>query len=204
MSPSKTAVIARAKHGLSRFVIMFLYLLVAFTLFQVHEYVVLAEHQIPYTRYGFAIVNALVLAKVMLVADELRLGDWFPRHPLLYPIFIRSALFAAVFIVFDIAEKVVIGLFNGQSLATSIPTIGGGGVLGSVLIGAILAVALMPFFAFTELSKILGPGVLKRVLLTERGSLGQPPELAPSTEEPQSRSESAPLAKGAGTADAQP
>jgi len=114
MSPSKATVIARAKHGLSRFLIMFLYLLVGFTLFQLHEYVVLTQHHLPYARYGFAIINALVLAKVMLVADEFRLGDWFPTQPLLYPILVRSVLFAAVFIVFDIAEKVITGLFQGH------------------------------------------------------------------------------------------
>ncbi len=210
MSPSKTAVIARAKHGLSRFVMMFLYLFVIFTLFQFHEYIVLTQHHLPYTRYGFAIVNALILAKVMLVADEFRLGDWFPTQPLLYPILIRSILFAAVFIVFDIAEKVITGLFEGQSLADSIPSLGSGGVLGSVLIGAILTVALTPFFAFAELSKILGPGVLRSAFLTERFPLGQSwtappsPELAPSAGEPQSGSESARIAKDTGNADARP
>lgn len=47
-----------------------------FALFQAHQYVVLAQHQIPFTQFGVGLVNALVLAKVMLVADDLRLGEW--------------------------------------------------------------------------------------------------------------------------------
>jgi hypothetical protein len=53
-----------------------------FALFQAHQYVVLARHQIPFTQLGVGLVNALVLAKVMLVADDLRLGEWRGRRPL--------------------------------------------------------------------------------------------------------------------------
>jgi hypothetical protein len=49
-------------------------LLAMFALFQLHEYVVLAKQHISYSRWGFASINALVLAKVMLVADDVGLG----------------------------------------------------------------------------------------------------------------------------------
>jgi len=45
-----------------------------------------------------ALVNAWVLAKVMLVADDLNLGSrWFENRRLIYRILSRSALFALVF-----------------------------------------------------------------------------------------------------------
>ena len=76
MSDSKPGLKARALHEFGRFATMFAYLWAMFALFQVHQYVVLAQHQIPFTQFGVGLVNALVLAKVMLVADDLRLGEW--------------------------------------------------------------------------------------------------------------------------------
>ena len=76
MTDFKQNLKARALHEFASFATMFAYLWVMFLLFQIHQYVVLAQQQIPFTRYGIGLVNALVLAKVMLVADDLRLGEW--------------------------------------------------------------------------------------------------------------------------------
>jgi hypothetical protein len=46
------------------------------------------------------------------------------RRPLIYPVLLRSALFAVVFIVFDIVEKMLIGVFHGKAVAESIETPG--------------------------------------------------------------------------------
>jgi hypothetical protein len=155
-----------------RFARMFAYLFAMFAVFELHEYVVLASHNISFTRWGFAIINALVLAKVMLIAHDLELGPrrnaWAP----IYYILLRSILFAGVFFVFDVAEKVVIGIFRGRSIGDSLPTYGGGGLLGTVLVGFIVAVALIPFFAVEEISRAMGPGELAKLLL-RRGEVPQ-------------------------------
>ena len=55
------------------------------TLFALHESIVLAKHEIDYRGYGMALVNAWVLAKVMLVADDLNLGSrWFENRRCAY------------------------------------------------------------------------------------------------------------------------
>jgi hypothetical protein len=53
-----------------------LYLWVTFGVFAIHEWVVSAKDHIDYHFYGFALVNALVLGKVMLVAEDLHFADW--------------------------------------------------------------------------------------------------------------------------------
>jgi hypothetical protein len=60
---------------------MFAYLFLIFVLFQLREYQVLAEKGIPYTSFGISLIKALVLGKVMLVADGLRLGHMSPNSP---------------------------------------------------------------------------------------------------------------------------
>jgi hypothetical protein len=174
MSDSKPSLKAKALHEFSRFATMFAYLWTMFALFQAHLYVVLAQHQIPFTQLGVGLVNALVLAKVMLVADDFRLGEWRGRRPLIYPVLLRSVLFAVVFIGFDIAEKLLIGVYHGKTVAESIETPGGAGILGGIIVAIIIAVALVPFFAFVEVSRLMDPGELTRIFFT-RG-----PILAPS------------------------
>jgi len=67
----------RALEEVKKISVMFLYLFLLFGLFRIHESIILTEHQIPLSNYGFALVNALILAKVMLVAEDLRLGSRF-------------------------------------------------------------------------------------------------------------------------------
>jgi hypothetical protein len=168
MTDAKLGLKARALHEVARFATMFAYLWAMFVLFQIHQYVVLAQHQIPFTQFGVGLVNALVLAKVMLVADDLRLGEWRGgrRRPLIYPVLLKSIVFAIVFIVFDIIEKMLIGVLHGKAVADSVETFGGGGILGAILVATIIAVALVPFFAFVELSRLMDPGELSRIFFT--------------------------------------
>lgn len=154
---------ARALHEFVRFSMMFAYLWAMFLPFQVHQYVVLAQHGIRFTQYGLGLVNALVLAKVMLVADDLRLGEWRGPSPLIYPVLLRSVLFAVVFIAFDIVEKMLVGVFRGKAISESIEAFGSGGILGGILVAIIIAVALVPFFAFVEVSRLMKPGELARI-----------------------------------------
>ncbi len=88
------------------------------------------------------------------------------RRPLIYPVLLRSILFAVVFIVFDIIEKMVIGVFRGKAVAQGIETFGGGGILGAILVATIIAIALIPFFGFVELSRLMDRGELARIFFT--------------------------------------
>jgi hypothetical protein len=158
----------RVAHEVRLFFFIFLYLFIMIGLFTIYERIVLAQHQIRYAHYGFALVNALVLAKVMLIAEDLHLGRRFENRPLIYPVLVKSVLFAVVFICFHVVEDVLMGLWDGKSFRASIPGLGGGGIAGYLSIGLIMSFALIPFFAFTEVSRVLGPGVLQALLLKHR------------------------------------
>lgn len=165
MTDAKPTLKAKALHEFARFATMFAYLWVIFVLLQLHQYIILAQRHIPFEQYGVGLVNALVLAKVMLVADDLRLGERRGpgQRPLIYLALLRSILFAIVFILFDIIEKVLIGVFQGKTVAGSFEAPGGGGVLGAILVAIIVAIALIPFFSFVELSRLMDPGELARI-----------------------------------------
>jgi hypothetical protein len=153
-----------------QFVAIFLYLWLLFALFAYHDSIVLAQHNIDYKPYGFAFVNAFVLAKVMLIAEKFNLGRKLRHRPLVFPILYKSMIFAIILISFDVIEKTIIGLFKGKSFAESVPDIGGGTFAGVVIVAVIVSVSLIPFFAYREVGRIIGRDELRAILLKARAN----------------------------------
>ena len=151
-----------------RFLTMFLYLWAIFALFALHERIVLREAGASLPAQGFAFVNALVLAKVMLVAEDLNLGNWLKGRPLLWPVVHESVLFALLFIAVHYLEHILIGMLHHETLQASVPAIGGGGLPGLLSTAVIMAVALIPFFAFRDVNRALGGNRMVELVLGRR------------------------------------
>jgi hypothetical protein len=146
----------RAKHQIKDFALMFFYLWIVFGMLVVHESIILSQHQIDFQLHGLALINALVFAKVMLVAEDLHLGRRLNDQPLVYSIIFKSIMFAIALICFHILEHVVIGIWHGRTMAESIAEVGANQLSGIVSIGLIGTVALVPFFILRELSRVIG------------------------------------------------
>jgi hypothetical protein len=156
--------IERVTDEARRFVVMFLYLWVLFGLFVLNEKIILGHRGISFSSHGFAVLNAFVLAKVMLVAEDLNIARGLPRRPLIYRILFEALLLAILFICFHALEHLVVGLIKREDIAASVPAIGGGGLAGVVCVAVILFVSLIPFFAFRNLGRELGPNQLRAML----------------------------------------
>ena len=144
---------------------IFLYLWVLFALFAYHDSILLAQHNIDYKPYGFAFINAFVLAKVMVVAEKFNIGGKLRHRPLVFPILYKSIIFAAILLAFEFLEKTVVGLIKGKVLSESVPDIGGGSFAGVIITAVIIAVCLIPFFAYREVGRIIGRDELRAILL---------------------------------------
>ena len=166
-SPSehKPSLKERAAHQLREFFVIFIYLWALFGLLVINQSVVIARAAQDYQAYGFAIVNALILAKVLLIGEDLQIGSRFRDKPLIYSILYKCFTFSLYIIGFHILERVIVGVLRGRTIAQSFPNIGGGSVTGILSLGATLFVALIPFFAFREISRVIGRGALWSLLL---------------------------------------
>jgi hypothetical protein len=157
-----------AKEGL---VIAF-YLWVVFALLEMHKSVILGEHHIDIPAHGFALVNALALAKVVLVGRRLHLADnLLPNAPLIYPALLKSATFTLLLALVKILEDEAVGLYRGKSFNQSLADLGGGSWKAILSLAAIMFVVLIPFFGYTELQKILGEGTLEHIFFYRRKTL---------------------------------
>ena len=180
MCPDGRTLKQKAYHELKELMIISLYLWVVFGMFELFKSVVLADvghHQVDWVAHGFALVNALVLAKFMLIVRAFNLGHRAEGAPLIYPTLLKSAIFAIALGFLKILEDAAVGHFRGKSFAESIADLGGGSGKAILTLTVILFVILIPLVAVGELNRLLPEGKLAQLFFhprdTERSSKAQ-------------------------------
>lgn len=141
-----------------------IYLWVLLALFALYRKSLLQENGIDYWRQGSAILNALILGKVILLGDILKLGDSLRKRALVWVVLGKTLIFTALLMAFHAAEEMVRAAIKGTSLAESILGIGGGTWFGLAVYAAIMFVMLIPLAGFRELSFVMGKGVMWKVM----------------------------------------
>ena len=170
----KKTLTQKALHEFKEFAFIVLYLWVVLGLFLLYKTMLLNKEHISTLAQGFAIINALVLGKIILIARALRLGSRLDRHPLIYPTLLKSALFSLVLAAFKILESAVVSLYRGEPFRQNLSELGGGTVKGILTLTFLMFVVLIPFVGFTELQRVLGEGALGRIFLGSRSPRSEP------------------------------
>lgn len=156
---------AKAAEEVRSFLALFFYLWVVFGVFMLNQDIAQREDGINFTMQGFALVNALVFAKVVLVFNMFDPGAWLRKRPLIYPIVYETFLVTILLLVVHVAERVINGLIRGRTMLESLPSIGGGGLAGLLSASVIMFVALLPLFGLRNLDLAMGRGRLRAMLL---------------------------------------
>jgi hypothetical protein len=174
--PPHHSVKTRLTQELKRFLILFVYLWVLLGLFVLNQDLIERSAGNVFVFQGFAILNAVILAKVMLAAEYVDVARWLQRLPVAATIAFEAALCTALFMTVHVIERVLVGLFHGSTLAASIPSFGGGGLAGTVIVAAIMFVSLLPFFTFKHVARAIGSDRLRAILFQRRDPANPAPE----------------------------
>ena len=164
----KKALEQRALHELKEYTSVTLYLCIFFWMFIVYKSIIQGNHGIDFVAHGVAIINALVLAKFMLIAKAFHPGARAESAPLIYPTLLKSAIFAIVLSICKILEDAAVGYFHGKSFTQSIADLGGGSWKAILAFTIMLFIVLIPLTAFGELSRVVGEGKLVSLFLRPR------------------------------------
>lgn len=170
----KPPVKQRVMDELREFLIIVGYVWLLLVVFELHRYAIMRELNTVYRmdyRVGLALVNALILGKVILITEHLTFLDRFKDERLVYSILFKSAVVAVIVLFFDVLEDTIVGLVHGKTLQQSIPQMGGGGLEGKVIVCLMAFVTLIPFFAFTEIRRVIGSDKLRALLFTKGPSV---------------------------------
>lgn len=170
METAKRTIKQRAFHEAKEGLILTLYLWAVFGLLLLHKSMILAEHHIDFAYHGLAFINALALAKVMLLVRHLNVGDQLKNAPLIYPTVLKSAFFTAVLACFKILEDALFGFFRHKSFQESIAELGGGTWKGVLTLVLLVFAMLIPFVGYGELGRVMGEGKLEMLFFNPRPS----------------------------------
>jgi hypothetical protein len=157
-------------HEMAEYWIIVCYLYLVFAAFTWYRRFLLAAYDITYTDYGVALIEALILAKVIMIGDVLRLGRGLEHKPLIYPTLFRTVVFSLFICAFTFIEHAIKNFWSGKGMGGSFVEFYGK-ELHEFLAGFLVVfVAFVPFFAFRELGRVLGEGKIRALFFRRRAN----------------------------------
>ncbi|MFM9162064.1 MAG: hypothetical protein ACKOPH_03170 [Methylocystis sp.] len=147
-----------------------LYLGVLLSLFAMHKAILLQQGNLIY-HIAFSFLNGFVLAKVILIGQELHIGDSFRARPLVYVILFKSMIFSVLLFVFKLLEEGLLALHHDknfmQGVMEAYPALMQDKLMGIALACLIIFISLIPFFAYLELERVLGSRNLRQLIFKD-------------------------------------
>lgn len=151
-----------AKEGLEQkveretkqFLMDFLYLALLIGTFNTYRWLLMSEYHVGYFVYGYGLIEALALAKIIVVGESLGIGKGFSNKPLIIPTLYKTMLFALFVLAFGILEHLITGFLHGKNLVAVFQELikTRYEILARILM---MFVAFLPFFAFRETKRAL-------------------------------------------------
>jgi hypothetical protein len=161
----------KATHELKDFAWIALYLAFFFCALSTYSTLLLRKHDISYLNYTFALINALVIAKVILIGELMHLGRGFERKPLYQSVLYKSFVFGLFVFCFHLLEEFVKRLIHHEPAGTVWHNIHLGDLIGGTIV---IFGAFIPLFAVRELGRVMG-GEKLHALFFKSGATADPP-----------------------------
>jgi hypothetical protein len=160
----------RALEEFRLFWIIALYLWVFLGSFTIYRRLIIEETGAAYLHYGISLIEALVIAKVILIGKMFGFSRRFEDKPLIVPLLYKTILFGIFVLLFGVVEHLLEGWFHRQGLVGGLHDISD---LGADELGArvlVIIVAFVPFFAFYEIGRVIGMRKLAEMFFSKRGT----------------------------------
>lgn len=156
-------------HELFEYFLNFAFLAMFLVAFAWYRRLILAAYHIQYLGYWMPLVEAAILAKVIMIGDVLRVGRRYRDRPLAIVTIYRTVTFSLFVGLFSFLEHVVGAVVRGKSLREGIDAIAEKGV--DEVLGACVVIfaAFLPFFAMKEIERSFGAEKV-RELFFRRGT----------------------------------
>ncbi|HEY1906605.1 MAG TPA: hypothetical protein VGG91_11225 [Myxococcaceae bacterium] len=158
-------------HEMKRYLVVVIFLFFFFGAFTAYRRLLLASYEIDYVDYGWALIKAIVLGKVILIGELLHVGERFEGRPLIVSTLWKTLAFGMLIVAFAVLERLVGAWIHHRPLSEEFSFKGSDGyeLLARI---PLQIVALVPLFAFRELGRVLGEDRLEALFL--RGRAAQP------------------------------
>src|ERR1700757_3628458 len=109
-NPQKSSLKEKAAHEFREIAVVFLYLAFFFCALATYSMLLLDRFHISYFAYGTALINALVITKVILIGEAVHVGDRFETKPLFYSAVYKAFMYSLLVLAFHFLEEMIKGL----------------------------------------------------------------------------------------------
>lgn len=165
----------RVKAEARSYLLISAYLWVFLITLTTYRALVQQEYNVGYFQYGFSLVEALVLAKLIIIGRVLRIGERFQESPLIVTTLYKTMCFGLLVVLVNIMEHVVVGLWHGEGvhdIAQRVVARGKWEILCRVVM---MIMVFLPLFATWEIGRIVGEGRLFDLFFRRRTAAGARP-----------------------------
>jgi hypothetical protein len=114
------------------------------------------------------LIEALILAKVIMIGDVVRLGRGLEHKPLIVPTLYKTVVFTLFVGAFTVLEHAIRGLWTGTGFMGGIADFFGKGFHELLANCIVVFVAFIPFFAVKELQRVFGKDELRALFFRRR------------------------------------
>jgi hypothetical protein len=161
----------KAQHELRELLVIFLYLAFSFCAITTYSMLLLNEYHVKYWNYAFALINALVITKVIMIGEYAKLGRRHEAKPLFLSAIWKASVFAVLVFAFHVVEEMIKRLIHRTDLAKASDNIRYDELAGRSIV---IICVFIPFFAFREFRRVIGEDKFRSLVFGERRS-GEPP-----------------------------
>ena len=107
----------RIKREMQEYLVIAAYLAAFLLSLTTYRRLILAEYHVDYFNYGWALMESLILAKVILIGQALHVGEGFRNRPLIVATLWQTFVFSLLVAAFVLAEHTVSALIHHRPIA---------------------------------------------------------------------------------------
>jgi len=155
----------RLKEELWKYALISAYLWICFAVLTLFKAAILESESIVWAPLGFAIVQALVLGKFLLIGDALKVGRRDEHHPLAKRIAWRSLALLGILVVFKALEEIIVGLVHGKGVGALLEEAAAQPLWVHLAPVGVMLLIMIPMITAAEIHRILGAERFRASLL---------------------------------------
>jgi hypothetical protein len=150
---AKPSLKQKALHETVQMVAISLYMAFFFCALATYTRLLTNESGASSLTYSFALINAVVIAKVILIGEYSHLGKRHESKPLFFAALYKAFLFTLFVLAFHFVEEMVKQLLHGRNVAAAFRETRLDELSARTIV---LFSVFIPFFAFRELRRVMG------------------------------------------------
>jgi len=155
----------KIKHELREMTWLFLYLAFFFCALIAYDMFLLNQYEVEYWNFGFALLNALVITKVIMIGEYAKLGKRHEDKSVFVSAIWKAFVFGLLVFAFHIIEEIVKRLIHGAEIAKASSHLRLDQMAGRSIV---VFCTFIPLFAFRELRRVMGDDEFRKLMFQAR------------------------------------